>query len=124
MSTSTMTEQAAEASISAAASALHLPTVRSEAPRMADDAARAGLSHRAYLAEVLSAEVDDREARRRARRVAEARLPRIKRLCDFDISAVLPSTPPRSQPCARSPGWARASPSWRSATPAPGRRTS
>jgi transposase len=104
MSTSTMTEQAAEASISAAASALHLPTVRSEAPRMADDAARAGLSHRAYLAEVLSAEVDDREARRRARRVAEARLPRIKRLCDFDISAV-PSVNPATFAAVCSLAW-------------------
>jgi hypothetical protein len=74
----TMTDAAAEAAISAAAWALHLPTVRAEAARLADDAARPGLTHRAYLAEVLSAEVDDRDARRRARRVFEARFPRMK----------------------------------------------
>ena len=64
-----ITEPAAEAAISAAAWALHLPTVRAEAARLADDAARAGLTHRACLAEVLCAEVDDRDARRRERRL-------------------------------------------------------
>ena len=54
-----MTEQAAEAAIGAAATALRLPTVRREAQKLADDAARAGLTHRAYLAEVLSAGVCD-----------------------------------------------------------------
>jgi DNA replication protein DnaC len=39
------------------------------------------------LAEVLSAEVDDRAERRRERRVHEARFPRMKRLADFDLSA-------------------------------------
>ena len=82
-----LTEPAAEAAISAAAWALHLPTVRAEATRLADDAARAGLTHRGFLAEVLSAEVDDRDARRRQRRVIEARFPRTKRLADFDLGA-------------------------------------
>ncbi|HYA43979.1 MAG TPA: IS21-like element helper ATPase IstB [Acidimicrobiales bacterium] len=84
---STMTEAAAEAAIGAAALSLRLPTVRTEASRLADDAAREGLSHRAYLAAVLCAEVDERDARRVERRVAEARFPRIKRLSDFDLSA-------------------------------------
>jgi hypothetical protein len=73
-----MTDAAAEAAISAAAWTLHLPTVRAEAAPLADDAARAGLTHRAYLAEVLCAEVDDRDARRRERRITEGRFPRIK----------------------------------------------
>jgi len=36
----------------------------------------------------LSAELDDRSARCRARRVAEARFPRLKRLADFNTDAV------------------------------------
>src|SRR4051794_14686964 len=45
------------------------------------------LTHRAYLAEVLAAEVDERAARRRARRIGEAHFPRLKRLADFDLAA-------------------------------------
>jgi DNA replication protein DnaC len=45
------------------------------------------------LAEVLAAEVDERAERRRARRVHEARFPRMKRLADFDLSAA-PSVNP------------------------------
>lgn len=82
-----LTEEAASAAIEVATRALHLPTVRSEAPRLAEVAARERLTHRGYLAEVLSAEVDDRHSRRRARRVGEARFPRMKRLADFDPAA-------------------------------------
>jgi len=84
---STLTEEAAEAAIGAACRALHLPTVRSEAAALATAAAKEHLTHRAYLAEVLTSEVDERDARRRARRVVEARFPRVKRLGDFDCSA-------------------------------------
>ena len=101
---SAMTEQAAEAAIGAAATLLRLPTVRSEAAKLADDAAKVGLTHRAYLAEVLSAEVEEREARRRERRVAEARLPRVKRLSDFDLSAV-PSINPATFAALCSLSW-------------------
>lgn len=83
----TLTEPAAEAAIGAACRSLHLPTIRSEAARLADEAARERLTHRAYLAEVLTAEVDHRSARRRVRRVHEARFPRIKRLEEFDLAA-------------------------------------
>src|SRR5438477_314062 len=82
-----LTDEAAEAAIGSACRALHLPTVRTEATRLADAAVKAHFTHRAYLAEVLSAEVDERDARRRARRVVEARFPRMKRLSDFDTSA-------------------------------------
>jgi len=88
-----LADPAAEAAIGAACRALHLPTVRAEAAPIADAAARERLSHRAFLAEVLSAECDERDARRRVRRVAEARFPRIKRLAEFDLAA-LPSLPP------------------------------
>lgn len=82
-----LTNQAAEAAIASACRALHLPTVREESGRIATSAAKDHLSHQAYLAEVLSAEVDERDGRRRARRVVEARFPRIKRLSDFDCAA-------------------------------------
>src|SRR5579863_2571591 len=81
-----LSEPAAEAAIGAACRALHLPTVRAEAGALADAAAKERLTHRAYLAEVLSAEVDERDGRRRARRLVEARFPRMKRLEDFDLS--------------------------------------
>jgi DNA replication protein DnaC len=80
------TEAACEAAIAAACKELHLPTVRAEAATLADQAAKANLTHRGFLAEVLCAEVDDRAERRRQRRIAEARFPRYKRLEDFDCS--------------------------------------
>jgi len=82
-----VSEQAAALSIDAACRVLRLPTIRAQAAALAEAALRERLTHRAYLAEVLSAELDDREARRRERRIAEARLPRLKRLSEFDLSA-------------------------------------
>lgn len=83
----TMTDTAAEAAIGAAARELHLPTVRAEAARLAEIAQPNRQTYLAFLAEILSAEVDDRADRRRERRVHEAKFPRIKRLADFDLSA-------------------------------------
>jgi DNA replication protein DnaC len=85
---SPITEVAAQAAIGAAARDLHLPTIRDEATRLAEIAVRERQTHLGYLAEVLSAEVDDRAGRRRARRIAEAKFPRIKTLTDFNIDAV------------------------------------
>lgn len=82
----TMTEQAAQAAIVAAATTLMLPTVRTQAAEMADAAARDQLTHRGYLAELLATEVDDRAERRRIRRIKEARFPRHKHLQDFDTT--------------------------------------
>ena len=76
----TVSDTAAQAAIGAAARELKLPTVRDQATRLAEIAAREHATYLAYLAEVLAAELDDRSARRRARRIAEARFPRIKRL--------------------------------------------
>jgi DNA replication protein DnaC len=101
---SIMSEPAAEAAIFAAARALHLPTVRAEALRLADDAAKVGFTHRAYLAELLSLEVEERDSRRRERRVAEAHFPRIKRLVDFDLSAA-PSVKPATFAAVSALGW-------------------
>ncbi|SDY95796.1 DNA replication protein DnaC [Modestobacter sp. DSM 44400] len=88
-----LTDPAAEAAIGAACRVLHLPTVRAEAARIADAAARERLTHKAFLAEVLTAECDDRDSRRRTRRVLEAKFPRPKRLEDLDL-ATLPNLPP------------------------------
>src|SRR5271167_2817815 len=82
-----MTQTAAIAAIGAASRELHLPTVRAAAERLAEVAERALAGHLAYLADVLSAEIDDRAERRRTRRIREARFPRTKRLADFDVSA-------------------------------------
>jgi DNA replication protein DnaC len=83
----TITDTAARASIGAAARELRLPTVGGEATRLAEIAAREHQSYLAFLAEVLAAEVDDRTDRRRARRIAEARFPRLKRLSEFNADA-------------------------------------
>ena len=90
----TLTEQAAQAAIIAAATTLALPTVREQAAALADAAARDQLTHRGYLAELLSTEVDDRTERRRIRRTKEAHFPRLKHLTDFDtsLSPVDPAT--------------------------------
>ena len=104
VSVTRLTEPAAEAAISVACTVLHLPTIRTEAGRLADVAARERLSHRTFLAEVLSAECDDREARRRIRRVHEARFPRIKRLDSFDLAA-LPTLPPATFAALAAGAW-------------------
>ena len=86
--TTTTTDNAAQAAIGAAARELHLPTVRAEATRLSEIAMRERHTHLGFLAEVLSAEVDDRSERRRVRRINEAKFPRIKRLADFNVDAV------------------------------------
>jgi DNA replication protein DnaC len=83
-----VSDTAAQAAIGAAARELKLPTVRDQATRLAEIAARQRRTHLAYLAEVLAAELDDRTERRRARRITEAKFPRLKRLADFNADAV------------------------------------
>src|SRR5580704_14137095 len=90
---SPVSDTAAQAAIGAAARELRLPTVRAQAARLAEIAAREHHTHLGYLAEVLAAELDDRSGRRRARRIADARFPRLKRLADFSTSAVPAITP-------------------------------
>ena len=62
---SRVSEAAAQAAINTACRALFLPTIRTQAAPLAAAAARERLTHQGYLAEVLTAECDDREARRR-----------------------------------------------------------
>lgn len=74
-----------EASIRQACKQIHLPTVGSRATELADEAARTGQSHLAFLDALLEAELDDRTERRRHRRMTDARFPRLKRLEDFNF---------------------------------------
>ncbi len=90
---STRTDAAAQAAIGAATRELHLPTIRDEATRLAEIALRERQTHLGFLAEALTAEVDHRSERRRTRRIAEAKFPRIKRLAEFNLDAV-PSIAP------------------------------
>ena len=99
-----LSDPAAEAAIHTACRTLLLPTVRTEAVAMANAAAKQRLSHKAFLAEVLLAECDERDARRQVRRVKEAKFPRTKRLGDFDTCA-LPDLPPATLAHLASGGW-------------------
>ncbi len=99
-----MSDPAAEAAIHTACRTLMLPTVRTEAVSMATAAAKQRLSHKAFLAEVLLAECDERDARRQVRRVKEAKFPRTKRLTDFDTRA-LPDLPPATLAHLAAGGW-------------------
>lgn len=83
-----LSEPAAAAAISAACKSLYLSGTARIAASMAKEAARARLSHQGYLAEVLTFECDEREDRRRDRRVKEARFPRPKRLEDLDLTQI------------------------------------
>ena len=77
---------AAIASIELSTRALRLPSVKRLAQSLAEEAARAQKGHLEFLAEVLCAELDERDERRRARRVKEAGFPRTKLLADFDLA--------------------------------------
>lgn len=105
MSASTKTsDAAAQAAIGAAARELHLPTVRDEATGMAQIAVRERQTHLGFLAEVLTAEVDERAERRRVRRIAEAKFPRLKRLAEFHLD-VVPSIAPGQLAALAAGGW-------------------
>ncbi len=80
-------EPAHDAAIDLATRALRLPTIRERCAEFVDDAGREHASYRAFLAALLAAECDDRDTRRRARRVAEANFPRPKSLAEFDFGA-------------------------------------
>ena len=90
---SRLAEPAADAAIAAATKTLQLPTIRGQFGQLAAAAAKQRLSHKAFLAEVLTAECDEREARRRIRLVQEAKFPRTKRLADFDHTRIGDLTP-------------------------------
>jgi DNA replication protein DnaC len=90
-----VTNDAALASIELTTRSLRLPTVKRVGPRLADEAARRHQTHLDFLAAVLLCETDDRDERRRLRRVKAAGFPRTKLLAEFDV-AQSPSVNPAS----------------------------
>ncbi len=72
--------------IDGAARELHLPGLRANFAGYLEDAKRNSWSYGHLLAEVLKAELDLRDARRSARLLAEAKVPRTKVLSDFDLA--------------------------------------
>ena len=73
------------ASIRHACKELRMPTIAARADALAHQAVRAKQSHMSFLWALLEAELDDRAERRRARRVSEAKFPRLKRMQDFSF---------------------------------------
>ena len=116
---SRLAEPAADAAIAAATKTLQLPTIRAQAAQLAAAAAKQRLSHKAFLAEVLTAECDERDARRRIRLVHEAKFPRTKRLADFDHTRIPDLTPAVLGIWPPAPGSTKVNPWCCSATPAP-----
>jgi DNA replication protein DnaC len=82
-----MTEQATDAAVDQACRMLRLPTVRSQFNEIAENASREQMTYRAFLAELLIAECDDRARRRSERRIRAAGFPRDKSLRAFDFDA-------------------------------------
>jgi DNA replication protein DnaC len=76
----------AQTSIESCALSLRLPAVRRLGPSLAKKAERQHLTYEEFLAKVLLAEVDERDERRRQRRVKAAGFPRLKLLEDFDLA--------------------------------------
>ncbi len=80
-------DPAALTAIDTACRELRLPSIRSRVEDMIGAAEREQLGYARFLAEALLAECDDRDQRRRTRRVHDAGFPRPKRLEDFDHTA-------------------------------------
>ncbi len=93
MTTTSMTDTAAEAAVLAAATELRLPSLKRDVVGMAAAAEREGMTYLGFLNELLTNEVDSRRERRQQRRIKQAKFPRLKRLEDFDMSAA-PSVNP------------------------------
>jgi DNA replication protein DnaC len=64
---------------------LHLPAVAAQCAQLAEQAVRERRTHLGYLETLLQAELEEREQRLIARRIREARLPRMKTLDEFDF---------------------------------------
>lgn len=82
-----LTEQAATTAIHTACRMLRLPSIRNEFADIADWAMKDQMTYRGFLAELLTAECDDRARRRSERRVKAANFPREKSLRTFDFDA-------------------------------------
>lgn len=80
-----MTDQAADTAIDQACRMLRLPTIRSQFNDIVGTATRDQMTYRAFLAELLLVECDDRARRRSERRIRAAGFAREKSLRAFDF---------------------------------------
>ncbi|GHD84088.1 hypothetical protein GCM10007061_00260 [Kocuria marina] len=80
-----LTEQAAQAAIDQACRRLRLPTIRAVVDDAVAAATKEQLTYQGFLAELLLAEVDDRDRRSTPRRIKSSGFPREKWLADFDF---------------------------------------
>lgn len=85
--TKRMTPDRAIEHAEAACRQLNLTGLATQLGDVCVDATRRRLAHPAFLTEALTIELDVRHERKRARRVHEARLPRLKTLDGFDLDA-------------------------------------
>lgn len=82
-----LTDQAATASIDAACRLLRLPVMRDRLEEAVATALHHQAGYKTFLAQLLAAECDERETRRKIRAVKAAAFPRIKRVEEFDFTA-------------------------------------
>jgi len=82
-----LTEEATIAAVDQACRRLRLPTIRAMVDEALTVATKEQLNYQGLLAELLPAEVDDRDRRSSVRRVKAAGFPRDKWLGDFDFDA-------------------------------------
>jgi DNA replication protein DnaC len=102
-----VTDEAAATAIDAACRMLGLPTIRQRVEDHLVTAEREQHTYAGFLADLLLAECDDRDTRRRSRRVHEAGFPRAKRLEDFDFTAN-PTINPATVNALATGGWVAA----------------
>ena len=79
-------EKLEKAAVEQQCRALRLPAVAEQCAPMADVAVKQRQTYLRYLEALLSAELEERERNTIARRIKEARLPRVKTLEEFDFS--------------------------------------
>jgi|SRR5579864_118283 DNA replication protein DnaC len=83
MSASTVQVQLQQSTIRQYTLQLRLPTIGGQFLKMAEEAVKQKLAHVAYLEALLAAEVEERERNAIARRIQEAKFPKVKTLEDF-----------------------------------------
>ena len=75
-----------QSSIAQQCKALRLPTIAGQSGRLAEQAEREHQTYLGYLEALLTAEMEERERHVVGRRLADAHLPRVKTLDEFDFS--------------------------------------
>jgi hypothetical protein len=105
-----LTEEAAAAAVDTACRRLHLPTIRAVVDDAVAAATKDQLTYTGFLAELLLAEVDDRDRRSTLRRVKAAGFPGRSTWRTSTTTPTRTSTPPPSTPSPPATGSAAANP--------------